>query len=146
MFVYTFNIILVVAIVQVASTNGIRIEKRSLVYATLTNTTHHHADHDIDNISESFSDVSFCEAFLGKCIALSVIFGLLILCAAIGNSFVIAAVMLERNLHNVANNLIVSLAVADLMVAIMVWIVYFCRLTGDFAFRDRLFFLPILNS
>jgi 5-hydroxytryptamine receptor 1 len=41
------------------------------------------------------------------------------LCPA-GNVFVIAAILLERNLQNVANYLIVSLAVADLMVACLV--------------------------
>jgi hypothetical protein len=41
------------------------------------------------------------------------------LCFA-GNVFVIAAILLERNLQNVANYLIVSLAVADLMVACLV--------------------------
>ena len=37
-----------------------------------------------------------------------------------GNVFVIAAILLERNLQSVANYLIVSLAVADLMVACLV--------------------------
>lgn len=37
-----------------------------------------------------------------------------------GNVFVIAAILLERNLQQVANFLIVSLAVADLMVACLV--------------------------
>lgn len=37
-----------------------------------------------------------------------------------GNVFVIAAILLQRNLQNVANYLIVSLAVADLMVACLV--------------------------
>jgi 5-hydroxytryptamine receptor 1 len=37
-----------------------------------------------------------------------------------GNALVIAAILLERNLQNVANYLIVSLAVADLMVACLV--------------------------
>jgi len=37
-----------------------------------------------------------------------------------GNLFVIAAILLERNLQSVANYLIVSLAVADLMVACLV--------------------------
>ena len=53
-------------------------------------------------------------------ISTSVILGVMILCCIIGNCFVIAAVMLERSLHNVANYLIVSLAVADLMVAVLV--------------------------
>jgi hypothetical protein len=63
---------------------------------------------------------SFCSQFLFRCILLSVIFGTVILCTIIGNSFVIAAVVLERNLHNVANYLNVSLAFTDLTVAIMV--------------------------
>ncbi|XP_055888586.1 5-hydroxytryptamine receptor-like [Biomphalaria glabrata] len=50
----------------------------------------------------------------------SVILGLFVLCCIIGNCFVIAAVILERSLHNVANYLILSLAVADLMVAVLV--------------------------
>ncbi|XP_046349993.1 5-hydroxytryptamine receptor-like [Haliotis rufescens] len=48
------------------------------------------------------------------------VLGLFILVTIIGNVFVIAAVILERNLHNVANYLILSLAVADLMVAVLV--------------------------
>lgn len=50
----------------------------------------------------------------------STILGLFVLCCIIGNCFVIAAVILERSLHNVANYLILSLAVADLMVAVLV--------------------------
>lgn len=50
----------------------------------------------------------------------SAILGLFVLCCIIGNCFVIAAVILERSLHNVANYLILSLAVADLMVAVLV--------------------------
>ena len=37
-----------------------------------------------------------------------------------GNIFVIAAIVLERNLQCVANYLILSLAVADLLVAVLV--------------------------
>ncbi|XP_033219459.1 5-hydroxytryptamine receptor-like isoform X2 [Belonocnema kinseyi] len=46
--------------------------------------------------------------------------GLLILSTIIGNVFVIAAILLERNLQSVANYLILSLAVADLLVACLV--------------------------
>ncbi|NP_001191511.1 G-protein-coupled 5-hydroxytryptamine receptor 2 [Aplysia californica] len=53
-------------------------------------------------------------------IVTSIILGLFVLCCIIGNCFVIAAVILERSLHNVANYLILSLAVADLMVAVLV--------------------------
>ncbi|XP_018025412.1 5-hydroxytryptamine receptor 2A [Hyalella azteca] len=53
-------------------------------------------------------------------IATSVVLGVMILTTVIGNVFVIAAILLERNLQQVANFLIVSLAVADLMVACLV--------------------------
>ncbi|XP_054288725.1 5-hydroxytryptamine receptor-like [Macrosteles quadrilineatus] len=51
---------------------------------------------------------------------MSVVLGILILVTVIGNVFVIAAILLERNLQNVANYLVMSLAVADLMVACLV--------------------------
>ncbi|XP_045498766.1 5-hydroxytryptamine receptor [Colias croceus] len=50
----------------------------------------------------------------------SVILALIILATIIGNVFVIAAIIIERNLQNVANYLVASLAVADLMVACLV--------------------------
>ncbi|XP_013115395.2 5-hydroxytryptamine receptor 2B isoform X3 [Stomoxys calcitrans] len=55
-----------------------------------------------------------------KMITMSVVLGLMILITIIGNVFVIAAIILERNLQNVANYLVVSLAVADLFVACLV--------------------------
>ncbi|XP_066588179.1 5-hydroxytryptamine receptor-like isoform X2 [Prorops nasuta] len=48
------------------------------------------------------------------------ILGILILATIVGNVFVIAAILLERNLQSVANYLILSLAVADLLVACLV--------------------------
>ncbi|XP_055381747.1 5-hydroxytryptamine receptor 2A isoform X2 [Condylostylus longicornis] len=50
----------------------------------------------------------------------SIVLGLMILITVIGNVFVIAAIILERNLQNVANYLVASLAVADLFVACLV--------------------------
>lgn len=50
----------------------------------------------------------------------SIVLGLMILVTVIGNVFVIAAIILERNLQNVANYLVASLAVADLLVACLV--------------------------
>ena len=50
-----------------------------------------------------------------------------------GNVFVIAAIMLERNLRSVANYLILSLAVTDLLVAALVMplgAVYEVRILG----------------
>ncbi|KAG5449178.1 5-hydroxytryptamine receptor, partial [Clonorchis sinensis] len=46
-----------------------------------------------------------------------VILGSLILCTIVGNVFVVAAILLEKHLQGVSNYLILSLAVADLMVA-----------------------------
>ena len=46
-----------------------------------------------------------------------VILGTIILLAIVGNVFVMAAVILERNLRTVAKYFVISLAVADLMVA-----------------------------
>jgi len=48
------------------------------------------------------------------------VLGAIILAAIIGNIFVIAAIAVERNLRTVANYLIASLAVADLLVAALV--------------------------
>ncbi|XP_037917927.1 5-hydroxytryptamine receptor-like isoform X2 [Hermetia illucens] len=50
----------------------------------------------------------------------AIILGIIILATVIGNVFVIAAILLERNLQSVANYLILSLAVADLLVACLV--------------------------
>ncbi|XP_074659038.1 5-hydroxytryptamine receptor-like [Tubulanus polymorphus] len=50
----------------------------------------------------------------------SIVLGLMILSTIIGNVFVVAAIILERNLQSVANYLVMSLAVADLMVATLV--------------------------
>lgn len=72
-------------------------------------------------IENSENYVTICSKSLMQCIFLSISFGLLIICSVIGNSFVIAAVILERNLQmSVANYLIASLASADLTVSIMV--------------------------
>lgn len=69
---------------------------------------------------DSVDGGQFCSASLFRCLLLSLVFGVLIISTVVGNAFVIAAVVLERNLQGVANYLIVSLAVADLTVAIMV--------------------------
>ncbi|XP_025419874.1 dopamine receptor 2-like [Sipha flava] len=53
-------------------------------------------------------------------VTIGIILGAMILTTICGNALVIAAILLERNLQNVANYLIVSLAVADLMVACLV--------------------------
>ncbi|GFR06938.1 5-hydroxytryptamine receptor 2A [Trichonephila clavata] len=60
------------------------------------------------------------EIQLAAMVLLSVFLGLLILATIVGNVFVIAAIFLERNLQTVGNYLVLSLAVADLMVACLV--------------------------
>ncbi|CAB3242056.1 unnamed protein product [Arctia plantaginis] len=59
-------------------------------------------------------------AALARAAAKAVILGLLILATVVGNVFVIAAILLERHLRSAANQLILSLAVADLLVACLV--------------------------
>ncbi|KAF7494008.1 5-hydroxytryptamine receptor 2A [Sarcoptes scabiei] len=53
-------------------------------------------------------------------VTVSFLLGLLTLATIIGNVFVIAAILTERNLRTTANYLVLSLAVADLMVACFV--------------------------
>ncbi|XP_028318807.1 5-hydroxytryptamine (serotonin) receptor 1A b [Gouania willdenowi] len=61
------------------------------------------------------------EVMLGYEVLLtSFLLGALILCAIFGNACVVAAIALERSLQNVANYLIGSLAVTDLMVSVLV--------------------------
>lgn len=50
----------------------------------------------------------------------ALVLGIVILTTVIGNVFVIAAILMERNLQSVANYLILSLAFADLLVACLV--------------------------
>ncbi|CAH8537171.1 unnamed protein product [Schistosoma rodhaini] len=49
-----------------------------------------------------------------------IILGIIIICTIIGNIFVVIAILIDRQLQRVSNYLILSLAVADLMVAILV--------------------------
>ncbi|XP_076836047.1 5-hydroxytryptamine (serotonin) receptor 1A b [Brachyhypopomus gauderio] len=53
-------------------------------------------------------------------ISTSLLIGALIFCSIFGNACVVAAIALERSLQNVANYLIGSLAVTDLMVSVLV--------------------------
>ncbi|KAK7934272.1 hypothetical protein WMY93_005168 [Mugilogobius chulae] len=60
------------------------------------------------------------EVELSYQIITSLLLAALILCSIFGNACVIAAIALERSLQNVANYLIGSLAVTDLMVSVLV--------------------------
>ncbi|XP_064456563.1 5-hydroxytryptamine receptor 2B-like [Ornithodoros turicata] len=53
-------------------------------------------------------------------ITVSILLSLVIVATVIGNIFVMAAILMERNLRTVSNYLVLSLAVADLMVACLV--------------------------
>lgn len=80
---------------------------------------------DSSNISNETASVSTVSSgpeiwSVEHLVLTSGILGLIILGIIIGNAFVIAAIVLEKNLHCVANYLILSLAVADFMVASIV--------------------------
>ncbi|XP_041048702.1 5-hydroxytryptamine (serotonin) receptor 1A a [Carcharodon carcharias] len=66
------------------------------------------------------NNTNFSEVTLTYQIITSLFIGTMILCSIIGNTCVIAAIALERSLQNVANYLIGSLAVTDLMVSVLV--------------------------
>ncbi|KFM77403.1 5-hydroxytryptamine receptor 2A, partial [Stegodyphus mimosarum] len=57
---------------------------------------------------------------LSTVVLLAVLLGLLILSTAVGNLFVLVAIVRERHLQTVGNYLVLSLAVADMMVACLV--------------------------
>ncbi|KAK5645191.1 hypothetical protein RI129_006491 [Pyrocoelia pectoralis] len=81
------------------------------------NSTTSYGNNSFSNETNYSQDVTW---HLVTMIGTAVVLGLLILATVIGNVFVIAAILLERNLQNVANYLILSLAVADLLVACLV--------------------------
>lgn len=53
-------------------------------------------------------------------IVISVILGSIVVSTIVGNFFVIIAILIDKNLQTSANQLVLSLAVADLMVACLV--------------------------
>ncbi|OCU02475.1 hypothetical protein XELAEV_18008239mg [Xenopus laevis] len=73
-----------------------------------------------EHTSETGDGTELEEVALSYQIIASLFLGTLILCAIFGNACVIAAIALERSLQNVANYLIGSLAVTDLMVSVLV--------------------------
>lgn len=73
-----------------------------------------------DNPSNRTSKPLEEEVKLSYQVVTSLLLGALILCSVFGNACVVAAIALERSLQNVANYLIGSLAVTDLMVSVLV--------------------------
>ncbi|XP_029372094.1 5-hydroxytryptamine (serotonin) receptor 1A b [Echeneis naucrates] len=74
----------------------------------------------LNNISNKTPEADDEDVKLSYQVATSFLLGALILCAVFGNACVVAAIALERSLQNVANYLIGSLAVTDLMVSVLV--------------------------
>lgn len=105
--------------------------------ALLTTGANHHYHEATASTTDAYLDgrsSMFCSGSILQCLFLSLVLGLMIISTIIGNSFVIAAVILERNLQGVANYLIVSLAVADLTVAIMVCCLFFHNLIAIYSY------------
>lgn len=57
---------------------------------------------------------------IGSMVVITIVLGCIVLSTILGNVFVIAAIVLEKSLQGVSNYLILSLAVTDLMVAVLV--------------------------
>lgn len=96
------------------------IDNTSFLYPNLSYLLVGSEDYDDVSLTTSLTPLGPQFYSIQHAISTSIILGLLILATIIGNVFVIAAVLLEKNLHNVGNYLIISLAVADLMVASLV--------------------------
>ncbi|XP_056288258.1 5-hydroxytryptamine (serotonin) receptor 1A b [Pseudoliparis swirei] len=73
-----------------------------------------------DNSTDRSPEAEDEEVKLSYQVVTLFLLGALILCAIFGNACVVAAIALERSLQNVANYLIGSLAVTDLMVSVLV--------------------------
>ncbi|KAL4630067.1 5-hydroxytryptamine receptor 1A-alpha-like [Arapaima gigas] len=74
----------------------------------------------VDRPVRNGTETVLADVALSYQIATSVFLAALILCAIFGNTCVVAAIAFERSLQNVANYLIGSLAVTDLMVSVLV--------------------------
>ncbi|KAK6494730.1 5-hydroxytryptamine receptor 1A-alpha-like isoform X1 [Huso huso] len=74
----------------------------------------------LDSSYQKENKTAFQDVALSYQIITSLFLGALILFAIFGNACVVAAIALERSLQNVANYLIGSLAVTDLMVSVLV--------------------------
>ncbi|XP_023314607.1 5-hydroxytryptamine receptor-like isoform X2 [Trichogramma pretiosum] len=71
-------------------------------------------------------------------VLIAILLSFLIIATIIGNVFVIAAILLERNLQSVANYLILSLAVADLLVACLVMPLALYEVAHEWALGPKL--------
>lgn len=58
--------------------------------------------------------------FSASFVVISVVLSTIVLGTIVGNVFVIMAILIDKNLQTTANQLVLSLAVADLMVACLV--------------------------
>ncbi|CAF1112087.1 unnamed protein product [Rotaria sordida] len=122
MFVISMDCLLTYNFTCVNSTY-VQLNTSSIIYGNVIDPTLLNID-DNSNIqsitSTTYPISSPILVSVQHCIITSIILGGIILSTITGNILVIAAVILEKNLHSVAYYLFVSLAVADLMVATMV--------------------------
>jgi hypothetical protein len=73
-----------------------------------------------DNVTEDEQHHNFQTNSVIFIVTTSIVLSILTICTVIGNILVMAAVLLERNLRTPANYLVLSLALADCLVACLV--------------------------
>lgn len=91
-----------------------------VIVTTMMTTTNNINNTSINAVAAVKIDVNFEDNTIVYILSVSLILGILTCLTIIGNVFVIAAIIMERNLRTTANYLVLSLAVADLMVACFV--------------------------
>lgn len=118
------------AIEAAASTKQGRAENEStwsqllsaLFYSTTTtNTTNPSSSEHESSTQSAFEPASLHKHQINwSNLILALVLVVLMLTTAIGNLFVMVAILVERNLRHIGNHLVLSLAVADLLVACLV--------------------------
>ena len=131
MFVDSMNCLLTY---NLSCINGtyIQINSSSVLFGNIIDSNLLNIDNNsnIDLLTSKYTMSPPILVSLQHCIITTIILSAIIFSTIAGNILVIAAVILEKNLHSVAYYLFVSLAVADLMVATMVSSHFFFSLSS----------------